>query len=219
MGGAGHNSASSKIERRFPVDPDTGAPLPLSEGGVCPEPKPTVEPKFNQSIGGCFGVCAPTFPGGQEGVKLPPHPHTGTTVVGMTKFSKLCDDEIARVKKTKATGAWGKHRTAKNPCKTRHGDAWQVEMQANTASKVHGHTCISQLSDWFIAKGNAAFEGSTAEGTWTSTTTTSPLGGKRSTRTVHSRRGSRSGRSPSAAQPTILSRRGAAAPRQATGRG
>ena len=32
MGGAGHGSASSKIERRFPVDPSTGAPLSATFG-------------------------------------------------------------------------------------------------------------------------------------------------------------------------------------------
>lgn len=166
IGGAGHHGTSGRLERRLPVD-SNGKFKPVAQGGKCPEKKPEVKPKHDDTVHVVFGVAAPMKRAadgrGQRVVhKSKLFPYTGAKVVGMKAHKKAQEEEIKRVKKMK--GVWWRHRNADNPYEPRHGDDWKAQMKSNTQSTVHKLTCISEISTFIFNDAFECFKGTTGEG-------------------------------------------------------
>jgi hypothetical protein len=123
IGGAGHDSHSSKKQWRIAVCPKTGALKRLKEGGVQPSRKYRVVAKYTTEARGCYAAC---INGEGQGEFMETFDYTGATLLSLKKYNVKVNEELARRRKQK--GEW-KNFNGANPYLERYGDDWEIHVK------------------------------------------------------------------------------------------
>jgi hypothetical protein len=163
--GAGHAGAGSHYQYRVSVHEKTGEPLPCSDGGVLPEKKARLVPKYTKEARGCYGVACPTST--VDGETKPQFMET-FDYTQKTLRSKKMFDAILKTEKNYRRGStykgWSPFK-GKNPYKERYGDKeWEAKLL--DAPKVRPNKSIEHLMDHIISEGTRIFSGTKRADTW-----------------------------------------------------
>jgi len=110
-GGSGQSGSQCKKQYRLSVDPLTGQPKSVADGGVMPPRRVQLKPKFASQAQGCYTIACPVVDGKEKAQFLPTFDYTGTKM-----HSALRIDEIDKKKRNvygRPKAAGGRHSTAK----------------------------------------------------------------------------------------------------------
>jgi hypothetical protein len=148
----GHNS---KYETRIAVD-DDGVPCAERDGGTFPEKQPKTSVKFPGEARGCFGIgMVETKGGGYEGRRAAIYDYTGQWIIGVKKYKAAKNSELARVKRLKGPGVWGREGQG---YEERWPDSWKEKLD----EKMHGPLglrCITDLMDHVVRESKRLYKG------------------------------------------------------------
>jgi hypothetical protein len=111
-GGNGHAGSSGGHQYRISQDPETGAPLLKSKGGVWPERRHQAKPKFDTESRGCYSVAVPIINGVREPQFLPTFNYTGTKMLSVKQYRSAIKTAFSYARTAK--GVWSRYNGA-NP--------------------------------------------------------------------------------------------------------
>lgn len=121
-GGNGHAGSTGGQQYRISQDPETGAPLLKSKGGVWPQRRHQAKPKFDTEARGCYSVAVPTINGAREPQFLPTFDYTSAKMLSVKQFRISIKKACTHARDAK--GVWSRYNSA-NPFYERfykHGD-------------------------------------------------------------------------------------------------
>jgi hypothetical protein len=126
IGGAGHDGSSKKIQWRIAVCPITGELMRIEDGGVVPNRKAEVKPKYDQEARGCFAVCNLVVDGESKAQFIETFDYTQSKLLSLKRYNAEVTAELARRRAQK--GEW-KNFNGANPYLERYGDDWETHMK------------------------------------------------------------------------------------------